>query len=52
MKIERTENQLKLGNDDQYSERLELSVSDKIKLIFKCLLLVMRMVMVNLYPSN
>ena len=28
MKIERTENQLKLGDDDQYSERLKLSVSN------------------------
>ena len=32
MKIERTENQLKLGNDDQYSKQLELSVSDKNKI--------------------
>lgn len=28
MKIERTENQLQLGDNDQYSERLKLSVSD------------------------
>lgn len=32
MKIERTENQLQFGNDNQYSERLELSVSDKNKI--------------------
>lgn len=32
MKIERTENQLKLGNDDQYSERLKLSFSDNNKI--------------------
>lgn len=32
MKIERTENQLQFGNDNQYSEHLELSVSDKNKI--------------------
>lgn len=32
MKIERTENQLQFGNDNQYSECLELSVSDKNKI--------------------